>query len=516
MKILLIFLFDRHGPPVYTPPEHEPMWLIALLLNNQGGKRLEEPNNKLVSRTWKKLILISQCRTLSWKGDRSMMKRLKSISIALGIAVMAAGIPVSGHAALTSGFTSILFTPAGTNKTDYFQVYSSQTIKKQGWNAGFYFDWARNPIEVGAPPGQRQAGVVNDTAIGNFYGTYGILDWMSVGLNIPILFYNKVNPVTSWGPAGTFADPTFTTFDPQTNLGDIQLQFKFRIRNNEDKLVGIALVPFVTMPSGPSSVFAGNGSVTGGLQLVVDFNIIERVQLSLNVGYLAHDKVVLRNVVYNDKLLVGLGLNVMIVKKLFFLAEGIMQPILDNFFKNEVQVPAEARGGFRVRLNENFDINVGGGAGLTIGIASPDWRAFLGMNYNWVPAPCPACVAPVVEARKITIDQTIHFAFDRAVIRPQSYPILNDVAAIIKSNQSSISRVMIEGHTDSIGSDQYNMRLSERRANSVRNYLIKKGIPASTLDTAGFGESRPVATNTTAAGRAKNRRVEFKVQGSGQ
>ena len=68
-----------------------------------------------------------------------------------------------------------------------------------------------------------------------------------------------------------------------------------------------------------------------------------------------------------------------------------------------------------------------------------------------------------------------------------------------------------EGNTDSVGSDAYNQKLSERRANSVRTYLTNKGINPSLLDSVGYGESRPVATNDTAEGRAKNRRVEFKV-----
>ena len=74
-----------------------------------------------------------------------------------------------------------------------------------------------------------------------------------------------------------------------------------------------------------------------------------------------------------------------------------------------------------------------------------------------------------------------------------------------------IKRVMIEGNTDSVGSDAYNQKLSERRANSVKTYLTNKGINPGVLDSVGYGESRPVATNDTAEGRAKNRRVEFKV-----
>jgi OOP family OmpA-OmpF porin len=73
-------------------------------------------------------------------------------------------------------------------------------------------------------------------------------------------------------------------------------------------------------------------------------------------------------------------------------------------------------------------------------------------------------------------------------------------------------RVAFEGHTDSIGTERYNQGLSERRANSARDYVSKKGISASRITTRGFGESKPIADNKTADGRSKNRRVEVKVQ----
>lgn len=450
-----------------------------------------------------------------------MIKKLKHVSLALGLAASMA-VPTVAQAALTNSVTSQFFTPAPFTDNEYFTVHSSQTLAKKSWNAGFTLDWARNPIEVGNPPGVRQSGIVNNTLIMNTYGAYSILDWFAVAVNIPVYLLNDVNPLTSTGPAATFVDPTFTNFDRQTNLGDIELSFKFRIRDNADRLVGVAIVPFVTLPSGPELEFAGNGMLGGGADVVVDFNINERVQLALNVGFNALGQTFIRNFEQSSRVNAGLGVQWhIILDRLTFIAEGRMAPTINQFFANEVQTPAEADGGFKIGVggkradgNRPFDIIVGGGAGLTIGVSSPDWRGFLGLNYNWTPAPCPECTAPAPVVRKITIDSIVHFAFDRAVIRPQSYAILDDVAAIIKANQGSIRSIGIEGNTDSIGSDAYNMRLSERRANAVRNYLIKKGVSASQLDTVGFGETRPVATNDTAAGRAKNRRVEFKVVGN--
>jgi len=431
---------------------------------------------------------------------------MKLLYALCSIVLASAAMPATSHAALISAFDAVNFDPAISNNTDYFGIYSSQNVKKHGWNAGFYIDYARHPLELGAPAGNRVLGVVDDTIVGNFYGTYGITDWFSAGLNIPIIFWN--NFVQNLPPP--FGNGT-NVHDAQTNLGDIRFELKFRILNNEDKLIGLALIPFITMPSGPSTVFAGNGAITGGLRIALDFNIHERVKLALNVGYLARDDVRIANVRMDDQIILGLGIQIKIIERLMFIAEGEVDPVLRDFFSNEVQTPAEARGGFRIKVTDHLNINVGGGAGLTIGVGSPDFRAFLGLNYNWSPEPCAACtVAPTEKVHAITIDQVIHFEFDKANIRPQSYPILDDVAQIIKTTPG-IKRVMIEGHTDSVGSDQYNMRLSERRANSVREYLIKKGISASQLDAVGYGESRPVATNDTAEGRAKNRRTEFKV-----
>jgi outer membrane protein OmpA-like peptidoglycan-associated protein len=107
----------------------------------------------------------------------------------------------------------------------------------------------------------------------------------------------------------------------------------------------------------------------------------------------------------------------------------------------------------------------------------------------------------------IRIRQKIHFEFDKARIRPVSYPILNTVAQVLRDYPEIT--IEIRGHTDSRGSDEYNLELSRDRAQSVRNYLLEQGIDGSRMTSRGYGESRPIESNRTAAGRAANRRVEF-------
>ena len=94
------------------------------------------------------------------------------------------------------------------------------------------------------------------------------------------------------------------------------------------------------------------------------------------------------------------------------------------------------------------------------------------------------------------------------MIRPVSFPILDGVVDIFKANPD-IRKVRIEGHTDSKGADAYNMELSQRRADAVKEYLMEHGISEEILVAIGYGETRPVDTNDTAEGRAKNRRIEF-------
>jgi OOP family OmpA-OmpF porin len=113
----------------------------------------------------------------------------------------------------------------------------------------------------------------------------------------------------------------------------------------------------------------------------------------------------------------------------------------------------------------------------------------------------------VVTENKIELKQTVFFETNRAHIRTISHPLLNEVAQAIKDNAKI--KVEIQGHTDSQGNDVFNLKLSQKRAEAVRLYLIKRGITSDRLVAKGYGEAVPIADNRTATGRSQNRRVEF-------
>ena len=107
----------------------------------------------------------------------------------------------------------------------------------------------------------------------------------------------------------------------------------------------------------------------------------------------------------------------------------------------------------------------------------------------------------------LNMPSNITFDFDSSTLKPQFTPILDNVAQTLTQYNQTV--VEVAGHTDNVGTDSYNQALSERRANSVAAYLGSRGVMQQRMITVGAGETRPIASNDTDAGRAQNRRVEI-------
>ena len=134
------------------------------------------------------------------------------------------------------------------------------------------------------------------------------------------------------------------------------------------------------------------------------------------------------------------------------------------------------------------------------------------------PAPAPPPVAqappppppPPAKGTKLATLGGANFDFNKAEVRPEGRTVLDGVVKTLKDNPDT--KVVIEGHTDSVGGDAYNKKLSERRAEAVKRYLVRQGIDAGRIRTVGYGKTKPVADNGTEEGRAKNRRAEVVVE----
>lgn len=240
------------------------------------------------------------------------------------------------------------------------------------------------------------------------------------------------------------------------------------------------------------------------------------------------------------------------------------------------RAPLSARTGLRAWLSPELSVEAGGGAGLgEAGYGHERWRVFAGVRWHGRAAEGPAagpepdrdgdgvpdrldlcpdepgpkeldgcpdsdgdgipdredrcprepgpasndgCPLPEdeplvqLESRRLSLNDSIHFDTDRDVIKPESFKILDQVARLTLEHPE-LERIRVEGHTDDQGSAAYNKELSQRRAAAVVRYLVGKGVATARLVPAGFGLEQPVASNATALGRAKNRRVVFTILG---
>lgn len=120
----------------------------------------------------------------------------------------------------------------------------------------------------------------------------------------------------------------------------------------------------------------------------------------------------------------------------------------------------------------------------------------------------------IITSDKLIIKEKVFFATAKATILARSFPLLNNVASVLRDHPE-LQLIRIEGHTDSQGGRDYNVTLSQRRANSVKDYLIHQGVDGTRLQARGFGPDRPADTNATDAGRTNNRRVEFVIRAPG-
>jgi OOP family OmpA-OmpF porin len=169
-------------------------------------------------------------------------------------------------------------------------------------------------------------------------------------------------------------------------------------------------------------------------------------------------------------------------------------------------------GGVAVNNAQDDPTNAERGAGIGGGIAAGGLIGALLGHAICDPekeAPPPPPPPPPPAPKKPEPIVTLHganFDFNKATLKPSGKQALDQAVVVMKGKPDL--KVSVEGHTDSIGPDAYNLKLSERRAAAARDYLVTQGIDPSRITTRGFGESKPIASNDTEEGRAENRRVE--------
>jgi outer membrane protein OmpA-like peptidoglycan-associated protein len=395
---------------------------------------------------------------------------------------------------------------------------SQANWKGMRFNLGVTYNWVNDPlVEVDATRVQRYNEIIDglhtlNLGAGLFFGRR-----FSINLDLPL---NLVHPDAQ---ANQFA------------LGDLRTFAKWRL-TQDNALVSVAIVPELRFPSGSREFYLSDESITPGIGVAIekDFKVL---RVAANVGYRYSPNATFRDIDYRHRMPLALGLYIPVTEKFGFNAEasGNVTFPVDRF-----NTPGEIYGGVRWLPIKEIGITGGMALGNLGRVVGNDIRAIFGLRFNPIPeekpvvavvtappAPPKPIASPqpivVIEKEKpkvvftpeeIMILEEVKFKHNSSEITDSGKKILDEVATTIKKHRSEIPKLMVEGHTNELGSVQHNQKLSVARAHSVLEYLSSRGIEQKILNSQGFGKSRPKKLPgymTKDAVLAANRRVEFKI-----
>lgn len=264
-----------------------------------------------------------------------------------------------------------------TGAVQGYQLYTSDTLPEYGLSLGMEVNYVQHPLEVGRFGGnQRFLGIVDRFVTGDFLAEFGMIDWCMVRLDIPFNFYHNIAPVLIPNRDTGYLD-----------MGDIMIDAKFVIfdaRKTEADL-GLAVVPFITFPSGDESIYFGDVSLTGGLWLVGDAQW-KNNRFYLNIGTKFRKREQIANLVVKHEFLYGIGFQRPLWKRgyLDIIVEVFGSTTYSKFFTEEVSSPVQGHIMLQKKwLDQRLVTHLGGGLGFNNGYGSPDFRFMAGVSYTF-------------------------------------------------------------------------------------------------------------------------------------
>ena len=392
-------------------------------------------------------------------------------------------------------------------------IESAKTLPKKEFSLGLSTHLMQDPLGFGlTSTGRSLDNVVSFFWVYDFWGAYALYDNFEIGAHIPISLFSQIEDLTSTVERNT------------TSMGDIQLMTKWKV------MEGLSLISFLGLPTGEEGDFFGEKNVTGGVKGVAS-HLLGRHEVSLNLGVFARGK---EMVTASNIDLLDIGPEMSWGGSWCYLMNDIHQWYLMSSlwgrsdFASEATSPMEWDFAFQKRsVHKPLEATLGIGFGLDKGYGVPTYRIIGGVA--WVPGRGRTGEKRTMDhglgtmskqqekrgeatitEKQIVVLQPIPFETNRATLKQEAFPILDDVAHLLEQNPT-IQKIRIEGHTDSDGSDRFNLKLSQARAEAVRETLVKKGISRNRLTSKGWGESHPIVPNISAGNKAQNRRVEFHI-----
>jgi outer membrane protein OmpA-like peptidoglycan-associated protein len=423
-----------------------------------------------------------------------------------------------------------------SNGLDFVTVQSSEPLQVGVFNLGLFLNRAVNSLPYFDSNSGNRLNFSDELTSLDFNFGFGLAENWDIGLSLPQVIKQNVND--SSGSRGEFA---------ATGITELRLNTKYRFFG--DSTGGLALVTSANFNLIQNNPFTGqDAGPTMNLELVMD-TMINRWSVGGNIGYRARSKGTKIPGSVADPLgnqFIGSAAasyhfpqySTKVITEIFASSPASSDA---NSFNERSLKSLEWLVGVKHDYTTNLALHLGGGTELVQGIASPDWRIYAGLNYAFGPVydnpkngsesktnspksylesvPISGDTNAIMvsserqnqtQAQERFRTQSIQFEFDSDRMIGRYDLVLSELVANL---DKGFSRLNIEGHTDSVGSSQYNETLSLKRANAIKKRLIEKfRLSAHQIKAAGFGESRPIADNANYQGRQVNRRVEFEIE----
>ncbi len=276
--------------------------------------------------------------------------------------------------AVTTRFSAFDLWPTPGEK-NFFFISSSEGLEKYQFSADLMNSYLLRPIEVVNASGVRVRSAVDYAFVHYLSGAFALTDFWQIGVSAALISRAKV------------ADPTVTPAPTPSNVtkfGDVRVSSRLRVLDADRYRFGLAIEPFVIIPSGAENQYLGDAGLVGGGRVIADYLIMKKLRATVNAGAEARERVTVSNIDFNDRVSFGGGLSADIGKGLSAAAEGVVTTPIQHFFKDKNVTPVEFAGGLQWDIfDTGFSVGAGGGTCAVCGIKGAKARAFLNLGYRF-------------------------------------------------------------------------------------------------------------------------------------
>lgn len=403
-----------------------------------------------------------------------------------------------------------------TSGLDFVTVQSSETLKPCIVNMGVFFNYAANSLTYSQTlnanfiKGQEAKDKIlgADLSVG-----VGLTDRWDFGINVPFILQQNVK------------DDYYVSSYDENGATEIKINTKYHLSG--DDTGGTAAILSMNQNLIEDNPFAGHGSgPTWNLELAADTTLASKWAFGVNMGYRWRDKgTPIPNVPFapmGDQWIYSTAASYLFAnidtKVIAEVYGGRAADAVDQDTDRSLN-SLEGLLGFKYDATTNLAIHFGGATQLDTSLGGPDWRLYVGMNWA-IGRECenelkqertpPVKTVIATEPETITLNIELLYGWNADQLDSSRLELL--VPLFKDLREADLEKLVIEGHTDSIGVETYNLDLSQRRANNLRDHLIEKfNFSKEKIEAIGYGQTQPLADNGNFQGRRKNRRVVLKV-----